>query len=42
MRWNFGKFLISRDGKILKRWDSKATPDGKEVTEAIEAALAAK
>jgi glutathione peroxidase len=42
VRWNFGKFLISRDGKILKRWDSKATPDGKEVTEAIEAALAAK
>jgi glutathione peroxidase len=42
IKWNFGKFLISRDGKILKRWDSKATPDGKEITEAIEAALAAK
>src|SRR5881397_374033 len=42
VKWNFGKFLISRDGKILKRWDSKATPDGKEITEALEAALAAK
>src|SRR5881409_1097079 len=42
IKWNFGKFLISRDGKILKRWDSKATPDSKEITDAIEAALAAK
>jgi len=42
IKWNFGKFLIGRDGKIVKRWDSKATPDSKEVTEAIEAALAAK
>jgi glutathione peroxidase len=42
IKWNFGKFLIGRDGKIIKRWDSKATPDGKEITEAIEAALAAK
>jgi len=42
VKWNFGKFLISRDGKILKRWDSKATPDGKEITDSIEAALAAK
>ena len=42
VKWNFGKFLIGRDGKILKRWDSGAKPDSKEVTEAIEAALAAK
>jgi glutathione peroxidase len=42
VKWNFGKFLISRDGKILKRWDSAAKPESKEVTEAIEAALAAK
>ena len=40
--WNFNKFLISRDGKILKRFDSKIKPDATEVTEAIEAALAAK
>ena len=42
MKWNFGKFLVGRDGKILKRWDSKATPDGEEITKAIETALAAK
>jgi glutathione peroxidase len=42
VKWNFGKFLISRDGRILKRWDSSAKPDSKEVTAAIEAALAAK
>jgi glutathione peroxidase len=42
IKWNFNKFLIGKDGKILKRFDSKATPDSPEVTEAIEAALAAK
>ncbi len=42
VKWNFGKFLVGRDGKILKRWDSGAKPDSKEVSEAIEAALAAK
>ena len=42
VKWNFGKFLISKDGKILKRWDSKTTPDDKELTAAVEAALAKK
>lgn len=42
VKWNFGKFLIGKDGKILKRWDSGVTPDAKELTEAIDAALAAK
>ena len=42
VKWNFGKFLIGRDGSLIKRWDSKTTPESKEVTEAIEAALAAK
>ena len=42
VKWNFGKFLIGRDGKPIKRWDSGAKPDSKEVTDAIEAALAAK
>jgi glutathione peroxidase len=42
VKWNFGKFLIGRDGKILKRFEPKVAPDSPEVTEAIEAALAAK
>ena len=42
IKWNFSKFLIGRDGKILKRFESKVTPDSPEVTSAIEAALAAK
>jgi glutathione peroxidase len=42
VKWNFGKFLISRDGKILARFDSNVTPDSKELNDAIGKALAAK
>lgn len=42
IQWNFNKFLIGHDGKILKRFEPRTTPDSKEVTEAIEAALAKK
>lgn len=42
IKWNFGKFLIGKDGKILKRFGSSAAPESPEVIEAIEAALAAK
>jgi len=42
IKWNFGKFLIGRDGKIIKRFEPRTTPDAPEVTAAIEAALAAK
>jgi glutathione peroxidase len=41
IKWNFTKFLIGRDGKILKRFESKVTPDSLEVTSAIEGALGA-
>ena len=40
--WNFTKFLVGRDGKILNRFSSPVKPDSPEVTQAIEAALAAK
>lgn len=40
--WNFTKFLVSRDGKILTRFNSKVKPDSSEVTDRIEAALAQK
>ena len=42
IKWNFTKFLIGKDGKILNRFDSAVTPDSPEITAAIEAALAAK
>ncbi len=40
--WNFGKFLVGRNGKILKRFDPDVAPDSDEVVKAIEEALAAK
>ncbi|HTL72765.1 MAG TPA: glutathione peroxidase, partial [bacterium] len=42
IKWNFTKFLVGRDGKIVARFDSKVKPDSEEMTKAIEAALAAK
>lgn len=42
IKWNFNKFLVGRDGKILKRFEPRTSPDAAEVTQAIEAALAAK
>ena len=42
IKWNFTKFLIGKDGKIINRFDSKVKPDSPEATAAIEAALAAK
>ena len=42
IKWNFNKFLIGKDGKILNRFESKTTPDSPAVTEAIEKALATK
>ena len=40
--WNFGKFLIGKDGKILARFDSKVSPESAELIAAVEKALAAK
>jgi len=40
--WNFNKFLIGRDGKIVARFSSKDKPDGEVVMQAIEKYLAAK
>lgn len=37
--WNFGKFLIGKDGKILGRFDPKVKPESPEVIKAIEEAL---
>ena len=37
--WNFNKFLISRDGKLLARFESDVEPDSAELKAAIEQAL---
>ena len=36
VKWNFEKFLISRDGEIIERFRSKVKPESKEITSAIE------
>jgi glutathione peroxidase len=38
--WNFGKYLVGKDGKVIKRYDSGVGPESAELTKAIDAALA--
>jgi glutathione peroxidase len=40
VKWNFGKFLIGKDGKPIARFEPKTLPDSTEVTSAVEKALA--
>ncbi len=40
--WNFNKFLIDRNGKVVARFGSKEKPDGEAVVAALEKYLAAK
>ena len=42
IKWNFTKFLVDREGAILKRFDSKIAPESEEMTQAVEAAVAVK
>ena len=42
IKWNFTKFLVGRDGKIVARFEPMTKPDDPKVIAAIEAALAAK
>jgi glutathione peroxidase len=39
IKWNFTKFLIDRNGKVVERFESAVTPDSPEVISAIENAL---
>jgi len=38
--WNFHKYLIGRDGKVIENFPSKVTPQDKALVGAIEKALA--
>ena len=40
IQWNFEKFLVSHDGKVLARFRPRTEPESPEVIEAIEASLA--
>jgi glutathione peroxidase len=40
--WNFGKFLVGRDGKVIGRFDPRTQPNDEKLVKAIEAALAAR
>lgn len=39
VKWNFTKFLVGKDGKVVSRFESKVAPDSPELTAAIEQAL---
>ncbi len=40
IKWNFTKFLIGPDGRVIARFEPEITPDSPQVTSAIEEALA--
>ena len=39
IRWNFEKFLVSRKGKLVRRFRSSLDPNQDEITSAIESLL---
>jgi glutathione peroxidase len=42
VKWNFGKFLVGPDGRIVKRFEPGVKPESPEVVKAIEDTLAGK
>jgi len=39
IKWNFGKFLVGKNGEIVARFEPQVEPDAAELTQAIEKAL---
>ena len=39
IQWNFEKFLIAKDGSVLKRFSPKTEPDDADLIASLEAAL---
>ncbi|MDZ7692085.1 MAG: glutathione peroxidase [Balneolaceae bacterium] len=39
IKWNFEKFLVSKDGKLLRRFRSDVTPQSDQIINAIDNAL---
>ncbi|TBU93423.1 glutathione peroxidase [Phytopseudomonas dryadis] len=39
-RWNFYKYVVDRQGKVIARFSSRTTPDDPQLIEAVEQAIA--
>ena len=39
VKWNFTKFLVGPDGKVIQRFESKVTPESPELVSAVEKAV---
>src|SRR4029077_7291580 len=39
VKWNFEKFLVGRDGQVVRRFRSKVTPEDTQLVEAINSLL---
>ena len=39
IRWNFEKFLVDSEGRVVRRFDPSVTPDDPRLVEAVEALL---
>ena len=37
--WNFTKYLVGTDGRLIRRWPTKVKPEDPSIIAAIEAAL---
>jgi glutathione peroxidase len=42
VHWNFEKFLVGRDGKVIERWSSVTKPSSQDIVKKVEIALASK
>ena len=42
IEWNFAKFLVGRDGKVIKRFGDTVEPESAPVVDAIKSAVAAR
>ena len=38
-KWNFHKYLVGKDGQVIKAFSSKVAPESQELRDAIDAAL---
>jgi glutathione peroxidase len=41
-KWNFHKYLVGKDGKVIRAFGDKVQPDAADLLAAIDGALGAK